>query len=134
MQIAGSGFAPGEFVTLRVTHADGTAEAGMGHDDFMAVPRLIRQRPAGIRQPSPLVGNVFCQPAFAQRFEHAGHGTRRNAQGLGQFARRGRLPLVSRGNLIDPLIDLFAWMAFAPLRAEFALRLAYGALEWHTMP
>ena len=34
--VTGSGFAPGEIVTLRVVHADGTAEAGMGHEPFVA--------------------------------------------------------------------------------------------------
>jgi hypothetical protein len=34
--IRGSGFTPGEVVTLKVTHADGKAEAGMGHEPFVA--------------------------------------------------------------------------------------------------
>ena len=32
MTITGSGFAPNEPLTLQVTHADGGAEAGMGHE------------------------------------------------------------------------------------------------------
>jgi len=34
--ITGRDFAPGESVSVQVTHADGTAEAGMGHDTSMA--------------------------------------------------------------------------------------------------
>src|SRR5687767_11958785 len=32
--ITGSGFVPGTLVTLRATHADGTAETAMGHEPF----------------------------------------------------------------------------------------------------
>lgn len=35
--LSGSGFTPSENVTLQVTHADSTAEAGMGHDAWVVV-------------------------------------------------------------------------------------------------
>ncbi len=37
IEIAGTGFAPGESVTLTAIHADGTAEAEMGHEPFVTV-------------------------------------------------------------------------------------------------
>jgi hypothetical protein len=37
VQITGTGYTPGDVFTLQVTHADGAAEAGMGHESFQAV-------------------------------------------------------------------------------------------------
>src|SRR5258708_4900499 len=35
VQISGAGFQAGETVTLQVTHTDGTAEGGMGHEPWI---------------------------------------------------------------------------------------------------
>ena len=57
-------------------------------------------RPASVRR-SALVRNVFREAAFAERLEHAGDGARRDAERLGQLARRGGGALLGGSELVD---------------------------------
>ena len=82
--ISGTGFAPLEAVTVRVVHADGTAEGGMGHESWLIV--------AGASGDVEVTWSIAAGEVAGQQFVVEAVGA---VSGPGQAASFARGPIVT---------------------------------------